>query len=66
LFLLEHRKLQFSIPTWPRAEFFSQAILFSSRKIAQVKDQLGLDLKLRTTPTERLMVDHVEQVGGGN
>jgi hypothetical protein len=30
-------KLQFSIPTRPRAEFFSQAVVFSSRKIAQVR-----------------------------
>jgi hypothetical protein len=37
MFLLEHQKLQLSIPAWPRAEFFSQAILFSSSKIGQVR-----------------------------
>jgi uncharacterized protein (TIGR03435 family) len=34
--------------------------------VAALKDQLGLDLKLGTAPTEMLIVDHVEQVGGGN
>jgi uncharacterized protein (TIGR03435 family) len=34
--------------------------------VAALKDQLGLDLKLETAPTEMLIVDHVEQVGGGN
>jgi bla regulator protein BlaR1 len=34
--------------------------------VAALKDQLGLDLKLRTAPTEMLIVDHVERVGGGS
>jgi uncharacterized protein (TIGR03435 family) len=34
--------------------------------VAALKDQLGLDLKLETTPMEMLIVDHVERVGGGN
>jgi bla regulator protein blaR1 len=34
--------------------------------VAALRDQLGLDLKLGTTPTATLIVDHVKRVGGGS
>jgi uncharacterized protein (TIGR03435 family) len=33
---------------------------------AALKDQLGLELRPRSEPTEMLIVDYVERVGGGN